>query len=93
MSLVSHSLYGGVLIHRPSVSENEFVKFRAWTDWAYLGPSLLAFIATSGPGIQRDTSGQASVIRSYQYLIDNSKDNLFLINLILSFHICTCPLV
>jgi len=52
-----------------------------------------AYIAIPGPDTQRDTSGQASIIWSYQYLIDNSKDNLFLIDLVLTFHIGPCPLI
>ena len=38
---------------------------------------LLESIVT-GPETQRDTCGQVSVSWSYQYLIDNTKDNLFL---------------
>ena len=56
-------------------------------------PPPLAYIAIPGPETHRDTSGQASVNWSYQYLIDNSKDNLFLINLVLSFHIVAWPLM
>jgi len=46
-----------------------------------MNQSLLAYIAIPGSETQRDTSGLASVILSYQYLTDNAKDNLFLIDL------------